>query len=256
MGLKLDRSAFEVLTMSKISLSLDYLDGFYLQREERQSQLQETYNFTCDCLHCNRPDVTRAFKCQACVGGRVCPLNAEWKCLACNTTVEDPSTFLNVESEFVSSPPKIDTLEDLGNLMQSSPLHESHNLLFFTLLEAGEMLASDPMLCKNGQAETIWTRVIINAELVLPKFHPEKVKLYDSLGQIFVSAGKIQQAKLAFTKAHEVSCITSGQNSPATLDVLKLVANTPSDIKTLMQHYQNRKIQEEEEELIEFMAEG
>ena len=114
-------------------------------------------------------------------------------------------------------------------------LHESHYALFEVLEDHGRALAGvDP-----EAALPIWERVLRCVDRVLPHFHDQRIIYKDILGQIYVKLGRIDDAREAFSSAYEVSKVTRGEKTKATLDLKRLVDNTPEDVDELMFHYSN-----------------
>ncbi len=91
------------------------------------------------------------------------------------------------------------------------------------------------------KAEHVWLRIIAAAELVLPKYHPDKCNFLDHLGQVRVTGKAIAAAQQAWKAAYELSCIVAGKMTKQTLQLRGLYKKTPRTIEELVFRYDNTR---------------
>ncbi|DBA02077.1 TPA: hypothetical protein N0F65_011144 [Lagenidium giganteum] len=250
------------------ALSIDYGNFFYRPTEERMNTLLDSYGFICTCDACMvEPDTCRAFKCPAdkCTDGRVWPyprkpavaledpseLEFDWKCTDCGhaCTDEQVETF-EAEEHTLLEGGFPQSLEEMDELLKASALHETHYLLFWALdaigCEAAALSAFHTDAERHALADT-WQRIIKCMNIVVPTAHHEKTIYYDNLAQVYVILGKIDEAREAYTRAYEISCLVSGEDCVPTQNIKELVDNTPRNADQLRAAYASRMAAEADE---------
>ncbi|KAJ0410790.1 hypothetical protein ATCC90586_001419 [Pythium insidiosum] len=243
------------------ALSIDYGNFFYRPTEERMSTLQESYGFICSCDGCVvEPDECRAFKCKGCTDGVVLPfpvkpaepltdpeqLKVEWKCKACGhkPSENECTEFEEVEAALLENGMP-ETLEEMDEFLQTSPMHERHYLPFWALdaigCEAAALNAYVDDEDHRDELAKVWQRLIKFMNVTVPYPHHEKTIYYDNLAQVEVILGNRNAAMEAYEKAYEVACIVSGTDCTPTKKLKELAENPPADAEELRKVYGESK---------------
>jgi hypothetical protein len=173
-----------------------------------------------------------------------------WQCLSCGWVmpVRRRQVCDAIEQAFGDSEPPA-TEEALDAVLAQKVFHESHHLIWGSLVNLGECFAGNPSRCRDGSAVRVWKRVIRTARNVLPPVHPHWVVLEDSLAQVYVSAASaggtasqtenVAEASAAFRRAYEMSRRCSGGDTDAALLLKRLADKTPRTVEELMLFYDN-----------------
>ena len=248
-------------------ISIDYGNNFYHPTADRVESLQESYGFTCVCPTCQGPDRKRAFVCRSCYNGIVCPIGmgsnieSDSSFSSCNSCGSAPDRAyrqlcLSKEEQYKNDTP-ITLGQIKGICSVERILHENHYLLFWACDDIAMLLASKarressftPTAGKLGGDDLIQSRqcyrdaltamseAVRLLEVMLPPVHHEKVVYYDRLGQLAIAAGELSFADTNFKKAYEMSCLASGEETPCTLEIKKLVSHPPQSLEELVAHY-------------------
>jgi len=239
------------------TLSIDYGDAAYESTVERRQHLLRSYGFTCECAACvSLPDRSRSFRCVQCPG-RVCPLGdgrgKPWQCLDCGCKVDGKrrAECEAAEQRLAKKPPQslsevsltvVQSLVQIDKCISKGPLHEVHHLLFTPLHDLGMQLASQDERCIDGSAVRVWQRVLKCVGSVVPEFNSQNIIFFDTLAQIYVRAGNIKGAQEAWARAHAVSAVCAGANTPATKDIAQLRDNPPKNSVELVCRYQDAAV--------------
>ena len=176
-------------------------------------------------------------------------ISETWQCMSCGWTMPTRRRQVcdAIEQSFGDSEPP-ETEEALDAVLQQKIFHESHHLIWGSLVNLGERFAGNSSRCRDGSAARVWNRIIRVARNVLPPVHPHWVVLEDSLAQVYVSAasagGSLQsqnvaRASAAFRRAYEMSRSCSGGDTDAALLLKKLANKTPRTVEELMLFYDN-----------------
>mmetsp|Transcript_7503 Transcript_7503/g.11220 ORF Transcript_7503/g.11220 Transcript_7503/m.11220 type:complete len:461 (+) Transcript_7503:212-1594(+) len=231
-------------------LSIDYGNNFYRPALERRKDLEETYEFECNCMACTvLPDLPRAFKCPSpvCLGGRVSPVGlgndvSKFSCLKCKQICSENNVevmlseekllmdHLDVEEGIFIHPTEV---EQCLNKFES--IHSFHHAVFWALEGAAQVYATDPQC--SEEAEKYLEYVIGAVEEILPIIHHEKVIYFDMMAQVKVLKGDIEGAKFWYDKAYQASKSVSGADTVPTLVLSELSHKPPNSVEELVKRY-------------------
>lgn len=250
-------------------ISIDYGNNFYHPTGDRMESLQESYGFICKCSMCLGPDKKRAFICNKCHNGVICPISmcasieenhTFSPCSSCGNSSDLAYRTICIEKEdtYKNEPPK-SLLEARNISTVEKILHETHYLIFWACDDLAMLFASRARaLAGNSNGNKGSGDVVIESrqcyrealdamceterllDIMLPPVHHEKVVYYDRLGQLAVAAGEMEFSNSYFKKAYEMSRLASGNNTPSTLQIKLLIDNPPKDLQQLIKHYEAR----------------
>ena len=146
----------------------------------------------------------------------------------------------------------LDSLEQWQRIVETNRMHGSHYLLFWALdvlgCEAVALVAFQTSPQERETLASIWKKIICFMNQVVPFVHHEKTIYYDNLAQVCVVLGDLQEAKAAYHKAFEVSCLVSGENCVPTQKFRQLMENPPQNAYQLQQTYAKDDNKEEEDD--------
>lgn len=248
-------------------ISIDYGNNFYHPTADRVESLEESYGFVCKCSLCLGPDFKRAFTCNKCLNGVVCPIgmgfniqqdNSFSACSSCGSSSDSKYRKLCIDKEvqYKDSTPK--NLAEIRHICGvERVLHESHYLIFWASDDIAMLLADKARSQDHGsigkgkfkgdaiiesrqcyrEALEAMSETVRLLQIMLPHVHHEKIMYYDRLGQLAVAAGELDFANNTFKDAYEMSCLACGVHTPCTLQILKLVNNPPKNVDELVAHY-------------------
>ena len=221
--------------------------GFYHPTGERQSTLNYSYNFLCQCERCLGLDSTRGFFCKSntCVNGIVFPVgngeDGNWRCSICGN-IPDLMTRVKIserEAAIVSNPPK--TIAEIQAIISEGVLHPSHYLLFWAINDLSMSLAAHGRATGSLAAYSDSLQLLREAVRLLEQMvngvHHEKVVFYDRLAQLAIATGDIASAQDYFRQAYEMSRRVCGSDTPSSRKLLELATQCPSTIEELVARY-------------------
>jgi hypothetical protein len=139
---------------------------------------------------------------------------------------------LKMESFLIEHPPEC--VEDIDKIVGSRVMHEAHFCIFSSLEGLAYQLSEMELF---DLARDCWRRVTTCSEIIHPHNHHEKVIYYDHFAQVTLALGDPEGANLLWKRAYELSVMTCGRDTPATLSLLKLVETPPASRFELLSYY-------------------
>ncbi|ETV75870.1 hypothetical protein H257_09840 [Aphanomyces astaci] len=222
-------------------ITVDFFDTHYMCAAERKQVLTEE-GHACACGVCSgtAPDLTRGFKCQVptCPTGIVHPTNSDvFACTTCDTVWDAATVAAAVKAEdTLLTELEVDSVEQMLELVQNSPLHPFHHIFYSALA----VLLEDSVAEQNMTEPQALALMTIQADAlnyVVPFPHSEKVSVYDSIAQAHVEAGDIAKATEAYALAYQTCINVFGPESKTSVMFKGLVDNTPTNAAEIAAAY-------------------
>jgi hypothetical protein len=136
---------------------------------------------------------------------------------------------------------EVDRILHKGDGDEDRVLQDSHYLVFWAKDRIAEYCSEAAGTGYSGcsYADALDRAVEVGRllEICLPSLHHEKVVYNDKLGQLAVAKGDIAAASAYFAKACSMSSLVCGLDNPSTIKLSLLATNTPTDVATLLTHY-------------------
>ena len=214
----------------------------YLTRPMRQASLQRGYDFTCECAMCGTErDRARSFVCRRCPSDDAAPVTAvgdgrepgNWSCEACGRkpTSDDFAAWIAEEDALGRLEPQA---RDMARILNGGLLHESHRVVYESLLAQGELLAGVEKT--RLMALDLWARIVRAQDRVLGEWDVERVKTLDELAQVHVALGNGDKAKRAYERAVDIARVAcTGTRRLAQLE--SLLERPPTSVDELVAIY-------------------
>jgi hypothetical protein len=198
-----------------------------------------------ECLECHRPCTDREVALMTDAEGRAvsafCSEQAEEE--EEEEAYDEASTWQVRESKGILIAEDVDadkpgiTVEAV-DAFSGKILHAHH----YVLCNAREELARHFIDMQDGESGMQCFRQAVEAkDRVVPTCSDARAVYYDDFAQMCVFAGDIKSAQAAYRTAYQVSCVSSGERSPATLQLLALSRSPPKSIHQLMSFYSGAK---------------
>ncbi|KAG9408902.1 hypothetical protein AC1031_020814 [Aphanomyces cochlioides] len=229
-------------------ITVDFFNTHYMCVAERNEVLAAEGQF-CTCAVCTgvAADKTRAFKCKGCADGIVHPTKDVYACASCGAKFEaDTIAAAEMEETTLMTDLDAETFDQLDKIIAESLLHPYHHIFY----SAMEVLTDDSVVDINmteEQALKVLYRLVDALNYVVSFPHSEKVSLYNSIAQAHISAGEIDKATQAYTKAFQVCTTVFGAECKETLMFKSLMENTPTTVDEMAKAYGYEVIEDDEE---------
>lgn len=165
-------------------------------------------------------------------------------CTKCNSNQDNQYIQECIDKEEHYSQCEVSCIKDVALILSEKYIHHSHYLVFSSYDEIS-MNAVNKARKSSGVASKNAYKIALVAmekayellDKVLPPVHHERVVYLDKLAQISVGNNDKERAVYYYTQAYYKNCKCTGIESQSSIDLLKLVKNTPNSLDELFNHY-------------------